>query len=36
MTGFFKGKAISQIDKILIDGKEYTEAELKQILKDNA
>lgn len=36
MTGFLKGKAISQVDMILINGKKYTEAELKQILKDSA
>ena len=34
MTAFYKGKALSQTDEILIDGKKYTEAELKQMIKD--
>lgn len=33
MTAFFKGKAIGQTDKILIDESEYQEKELKEILK---
>ena len=33
MTGFLKGKAIAQIDKLLIDGKEYSEAEIKEAIK---
>ena len=34
MTGFLKGKAVSQIDKVLIEGKEYTEKEIKEAIKD--
>lgn len=35
MTVFFKGKAIGQADKVLIDTKEYTDKELKEIIKKN-
>lgn len=35
MTGLFKGKAVGQIDKILLDTKEYTEQEIKKIIKNN-
>lgn len=35
MTVFFKGKAIGQADKVLIDGKEYTDKELKKIIKQS-
>lgn len=35
MTAFFKGKAVGQVDKVLIDGKEYTEEQIKQMTKDN-
>ena len=33
MTGYLKGKPISQVDMLLIDGKEYTEAQVKDLLK---
>lgn len=33
MTAFFKGKAVSQVDEILIDGKSYTEDEIKEVVK---
>lgn len=33
MTGFLKGKAISQIDELLIEGKRYKEADIKEIIK---
>lgn len=33
MTGLFKGKAVGQIDTLLIDGKPYTDKEIKEILK---
>lgn len=33
MTGFFKGKGKSQIDKLLIDGKEYTDKQIKDLVK---
>lgn len=33
MIGFLKGKAISQIDKVLIDGKEYTDEQIKDLVK---
>jgi len=33
MTVFFKGKARGQADKVLLDGKEYTDKELKEIIK---
>ena len=32
MTGFFKGRAVGRIDKVLINGKEYTESELKEMI----
>ena len=35
MTAFFKGKATGQVDKVLINGKEYTDKELKEIIKNN-
>ena len=34
MTGFLKEKAISQIDEVLIDGKRYTEEEIKKAIKE--
>jgi len=34
MTGFLKGKGVSQIDEILMDGKRFSEKQLKEILKD--
>jgi len=34
MTAFYKGRAVQRVDEILIDGKKYTEAELKQMIKD--
>ena len=33
MTGFFKGRAKSQIDKLLIDGEEYTDKQIKDLVK---
>lgn len=33
MTGSLKGRAISQIDKLLINGKEYTEEQIKDLIK---
>lgn len=33
MTGYLKGKAVSQVDELLIDGKRYSEAEIKELLK---
>ena len=35
MTAFFKGKAVSQIDEVLIEGVKYTEKEIKKIMKEN-
>jgi Cdc6-like AAA superfamily ATPase len=35
MTGFFKGRAVGQIDTVLINGKPYTANELKEIIKLN-
>jgi len=35
MTAFFKKKAVSQVDEILIEGKFYTEHEIKKIIKEN-
>jgi len=34
MTAFFKQKAVSQVDEILIEGKKYSEVEIKQMIKD--
>jgi len=34
MTGFLKGKAVGQVDKILVNGKPYTEEEIKEIIKN--
>ena len=34
MTVFFKEKAIGQADKILINGKEFTEKQIKEVLRD--
>lgn len=34
MTGFFKGKAVSQVDAILVDGQRFEEKQLKEILKE--
>lgn len=36
MTGFLKGKGVSQVDEILVDGKVFSEKQLKEILKDVA
>ena len=33
MIGYLKGKVVSQVDKLLIDGREYTEAQIKEIVK---
>jgi len=33
MIGFLKGKTKSQIDKLLIDGKEYEESQIKDLVK---
>ena len=33
MTGFLKGKAITQVDELLINGERYTEQQIKEILK---
>lgn len=33
MTAFLRGKAVSQTDMILIDGKYYGEVEMKEFLK---
>ena len=33
MTAFFKGRAVSQVDKLLINGKEYTEKQIKDLIK---
>lgn len=33
MTAFFKGKGVSQVDSILVDGKVFGETQLKEILK---
>lgn len=35
MTAFFKGKGVSQVDEVLIEGKRYTDKELKEILKEH-
>jgi len=32
MTGFLKGRAISQVDKLLIDGKEYTKEDILKMI----
>ncbi len=34
MTGFFRGKGVSQVDEILVNGKRFSEKQLKEILKD--
>ena len=34
MTGFFKGKGVSQIDSILINSQVFHEEQIKAILKD--
>ena len=33
MTGFLKGKAIGQVDQVLVNGKPYTDKELKKIIE---
>ncbi len=33
MTGFFKGRAIGQVDTVLINGKPYTDKEIRELLK---
>lgn len=35
MTVFFKGKAIGQADTVLINGKTFTDKELKDIIQKN-
>lgn len=34
MTGFLKGKAISQVDELLMNGKRFTEKQIKEVMKD--
>ena len=34
MTGFFKGKGVSQIDSILINGQVFYEEQIKAVLKN--
>lgn len=34
MTAFLKGKAVSQFDEMLINGKRFHQEQLKEILKD--
>ena len=34
MTGFFKGKGVSQVDEILVNGKRFGEKQLKEVLRD--
>ena len=34
MTAFLKDKAVGQADEILANGKRFSEAQLKEILKD--
>jgi hypothetical protein len=34
VTGFFKNNAVSQIDIILIDGKKYSEKDIKEFIKN--
>ena len=34
MTGFLKGKAVSQVDSILIDGVVYMEKDIKEVIKN--
>jgi len=36
MTAFLKGKAVGQADKVLIDGKEYTDKELKEMIQEKS
>ena len=33
MTGFFRKRAVSQIDELLINGKRYNEEQIKDLLK---
>ena len=33
MIAFFKGKAVSQVDEILIEGKKYTRADLIKLIR---
>jgi len=35
MTGFLKGRAVSQVDKLLIDGKEYTREDILKMIKNS-
>ena len=35
MIAFFKGKALSQVDIILINGIEYTSTDLAELIKKN-
>ena len=35
MTAFFKGKGVSQVDAVLIEGVKYTEKEIKKMMKEN-
>jgi len=32
---FFKGRAVSQVDELLIDGERYAESDIKKIIKEN-
>ena len=34
MTGFLKGRAVSQVDKVLIDGKEYTREDFIKMINE--
>jgi hypothetical protein len=35
MTGFLKGRAVGQVDKLLIDGKEYTREDIFKMIKNS-
>jgi len=35
MTSFFKGKAVSQVDEFLCEGKMYSVKQLCKIIRDN-
>ena len=34
MTAFFKGKGVSQIDSIIVDGQTFYEEQIRELLKD--
>ena len=34
MTAFFKGRAVSQVDEILINGKKYKSEDLKKMIEN--